>query len=114
MRILKILGQKWTLKFKSKVVSDGQLVAGTCDFARKELLIGVNPYHEKKIARDENISRTYWHEILHAIFYESDIRDQSWWTPDIEHFIIAPLATALAANYPLEIKETKKNKIIKD
>lgn len=96
---------KWSVKFQDKVATDdGIQVAGLCDFSPKKITIATG-YHKSMTDKDikDQISRTYWHEIMHAIFYECDIRDQSWFSEDNEHSIIAPLAKAMALLVPIEI-----------
>lgn len=105
MEALTILGQKWKIKFTEKEIrtEEGHPIAGYCSSTDKEIVISTSARFKSKEAFIEYVSRTYWHEILHAIFYEADFRDQSFWHGDMEHFLIAPIATVLAKNYPLRI-----------
>jgi len=109
MRI-EILGQKWSLYFKPKAIVDDKECAGYCDMGKRVMVIATNhPFLDEKHLT-EYISRTYWHEILHAIFYESDLRDQRYWSDDVEHAIIAPIASVMAKLCPLNIKIVKSKK----
>jgi len=100
-----ILGIKYAIKFRKKVVHDEQVVAGLCDFEKKQILINVTypaTTPKKEIARQ--ISRTFWHEIFHAFCFEAGFRDQSYWNEDIEHFIISFFEILMAKNYPVQIE----------
>ena len=100
---------KWLVKFVPEVSDEcGTLVAGLCDFTSKQITVSTS-YPRQMSDKDikDQISRTYWHEVMHAIFYECDIRDLSWFTGDNEHAIIAPLAKAMALLVPIEIELTR-------
>lgn len=104
MKIL-IDGEKWTVKFQSEVIYDGHSVAGLCWFDKKKILIATA--YPQDVSEEElifRISETFYHEMAHSIFYVNAFRDQSFWTPDFEHTVIAPIARSLAKNFPLRIK----------
>ena len=95
---------KWKVVFKPVVEYEGEQLAGLCDHHKKTLFISTNYPKEMSDADiKEQISISYWHEWLHAVFYNSDIRDLSYWNIDTEHTIIMPLAKALAVIMPVEI-----------
>lgn len=100
---LTILGKIWKVLFKKKVVDEGKDLGGTTDMVKKKIEICTVTAFEGK-QHIEEVSRIFYHETLHAIFIESDLRDQSWWSADIEHLIIAPIAKVLAENLPLNEK----------
>lgn len=102
--ILSILGKKWKVIFKKSVIDEGRLLGGTADDITKKIEVNTTTAFTDKKQQTEEVSRIFYHEFLHATFTESDIRDQSWWTPDVEHLIIAPVARALAHNLPLRDK----------
>ena len=102
--ILSVLGKKWKVAFKKAVYDQGKLLGGTADDIAKKIEVNTTTGFIDKKQQIEEVSRIFYHEFLHAIFTESDIRDQSWWTPDVEHLIIAPTARALAHNLPLKDK----------
>lgn len=105
MKKLTILGQKWKVKFTNKELrtEQGHIIAGYCSSSHKEIVISTKAHFKSPAAFIEYVSRTYWHEILHAVFYEADFRDQSYWHGDMEHFLIAPIANFLAQNFPVQI-----------
>ena len=95
---------KWSVVFKTIVEHEGQAVAGLCDFTTRTVYITTSyPKGMSKKHIKDQISRSYWHEYFHAVFYECDIRDQSWWSGDNEHAVIAPLAKAMALIAPVDI-----------
>lgn len=97
---LNIFGETWTIKFMDKVVDEeGEEIAGACIPSKR--LIEIGPATGKNHnARVQDASRIIYHEFIHAVFAEADYRDLDWFTKDIEHAIIAPLAKALAKNFP--------------
>jgi hypothetical protein len=102
--ILKISGKKWKVSFKKKVTDSGKDLGGTTDTVKKEIDVCVETAFSKPSEHIEEISRIFYHEFIHAIFHESDMRDQSWWNADTEHLIIAAIAKAMAENLPLRVK----------
>jgi len=102
--ILSILGKKWKVLFKKAVYDQGRLLGGTTDDITKKIEVNTTTAFTDKEQQIEEVSRIFYHEFAHAVFTESDIRDQSWWNEDVEHLIIAPLARALAHNLPLRDK----------
>jgi hypothetical protein len=104
MKIL-IDGEKWSVKFQNEVIYEGHSVAGLCWFDKKKMLIAL--VYSPEVSDKElifRISETFYHEYLHAVFYVNAFRDQSFWTPDFEHTVIAPIARSLAKNFPLRVK----------
>ena len=99
---INILGENWKIVFKPNIYHEGKEVAGLCIFNKRRLEVAC-AYPEESIKSEviKQISESYWHEILHAVFYEDAMRDQAWWSEDIEHQIIAPIAKVMAKNFPV-------------
>lgn len=98
-------GEKWSVKFQKEVIYEGQTVAGLCWFDKRKILIATE--YSSDVKEEElifKISETYFHELLHSIFYVNSFRDLSFWTPDFEHVVIAPIARNLAKNFPLRVQ----------
>lgn len=104
---------KWKVKFEEEVKDDeGTSVAGLCDYANKTIYIATG--YPKRMSKKDiqyQISCTYWHEWLHAVFHDAEtFADLSFWNIDVEHIVIAPLARSLAVVMPVEIDFSSSSK----
>jgi hypothetical protein len=97
---LDILGERWKIKFKDKVIDEGEEVAGYCDAMARELVIWKKAGDKTHKLRVRELSRRIYHELIHAAIEEGDLRDLEWLTIDREHTIIAVVAKVLARNFP--------------
>ena len=81
-RIIHILGEVWKLEFKS-VEEDATLTEcdGYADWSTKKLVIRNTTLEEKKLLDLENkeaeLRRCVRHEIVHAFFFESGLRNNA-------------------------------------
>ena len=106
--IIKVLGENWKVYFKKRVVFEGVKVAGLCDYSTKRIDVSLEYPKDVSLAdKTLDISDTFYHEILHAIFREAGLVDQDFWDTNIEHMIIAPIAKTLAKNFPLRTENFK-------
>lgn len=91
-KTLNILGSKWKLKYKKKVIDPetGGELSGLADYATKE--IHVSTYYNERCSKKRTqleMKRTLIHEMSHAGLFEMGIHNQVGWSLDFEHIFTA-------------------------
>ena len=87
---------------------DGVSADGTADNSLKRLEVSRDIDMEDPKLLTYEYSRLFWHEFLHACFFEMGADDFEHWDIDFEHALINPMSKIFAKNFPLDINTNSK------
>lgn len=99
-----LLGTVWKVVRVAQALRDnGKKADGTADNSTKTIELSKDIDMSGKARRQFEYSRIFYHEFLHACFFEMGTDDWKFWNIDIEHSIINPLSMMFAHNFPVQM-----------